>query len=73
MHSLKKIYKSVVYSRRGESLIQAPPESLHAKGFFLLADQKSSKIRTSPSFQTIAATKASRQGVKLKFFFHHDP
>ena len=40
MHSLKKIYKSIVYSRRGVSLIQAPPESLHANTFFSVADLK---------------------------------
>jgi hypothetical protein len=40
MHSLKKIYKSIAYSRRGESLIQAPPESLHANTFFSVADLK---------------------------------
>jgi len=40
MHSPKKIYKSIVYSCRGESLIQAPPESLHAKDYFFVADIK---------------------------------
>ena len=40
MNSLKYVYKSIVYSRRGESLIQAPPESLHANTFFSVADLK---------------------------------
>ena len=40
MNILKYVYKSMVYSRRGESLIQAAPESLHANTFFLVADLK---------------------------------
>jgi hypothetical protein len=40
MNNLKYVYKSIGYSRRGESLIQAPPESLHANTFFSVADLK---------------------------------
>jgi hypothetical protein len=40
MNSPKYVYKSIAYSRRGVSLIQAPPEVLHANSYFTVAEYK---------------------------------
>jgi len=67
MNSPKYVYKSIAYSRRGVSLIQAPPEVLCANSFFPWRSTKSSTIAIPTHFQTISATRAARRAPRKYF------